>query len=290
MKPIKAIQDLGRTPEHGRIRLGVKTERAMKSLDTFRFTSPDKEAIEQIASTHGGNVNSWTPPKSKQQQWEVITTSSEIRVFLPPNSIDVWYEQWSAGGCQRRCDGVSADVPVKTPDGMDTDSVPCLCSLEQSMVCSPYTRLRVVLPEIRFGGVWRLESKGWNAANEMPGMAGMLGQLQSIGLAEAMLSLEKRTKVSGGQTRHFVVPRLSMDTSPEELLEGKGLASALDSPPRSAPVLELEAEVVEAELVEDEKPHQHLQEGWDVPPAGVAVKKNPSKHPTAFKWIPADAK
>ena len=49
MKPIKAIQDLGRTPEHGRIRLGVKTERAMKSLDTFRFTSPDKEAIEQIA-------------------------------------------------------------------------------------------------------------------------------------------------------------------------------------------------------------------------------------------------
>ena len=114
MKPIKAIQDLGRTPEHGRIRLGVKTERAMKSLDTFRFTSPDKEAIQQIADAYGGDVKSWTPPKSKQEQWEVITTSSEIRVFLPPNSIDVWYEQWSGGGCQRRCDGVSADVPVKT--------------------------------------------------------------------------------------------------------------------------------------------------------------------------------
>jgi hypothetical protein len=107
-------------------------------------------------------------------------------------------------------------------------------------------------------------------------MAGMLSQLQSIGLAEAMLSLEKRTKVSGGQTRHFVVPRLSMDTSPQELLEGKGLASALDSPPRPAPVLELEAEVVEAEIVQD---------GWDIPPAGVAVKKNPSGSP---KYIPAD--
>ena len=81
MKPIKAIQDLGRTPEHGRIRLGVKTERAMKSLDTLRFTSPDKEAIEQIADTHGGNVKSWTPPKSKQQQWEVITTSSRVLLF-----------------------------------------------------------------------------------------------------------------------------------------------------------------------------------------------------------------
>ena len=282
MKPIKAIQDLGRTPEHGRIRLGVKTERAMKSLDTFRFTSPDKEAVEQIADAYGGDVRSWTPPKSKQQQWEVITTSSEIRVFLPPNSIDVWYEQWSGGGCQRRCDGVSADVPVKTPDGMDTDSVPCLCSLEQSMVCSPYTRLRVVLPEIRFGGVWRLESKGWNAANEMPGMAGMLGQLQSMGLAEAMLSLEKRTKVSGGQTRHFVVPRLSMDTSPEELLEGKGMASALDSPPRPAPVLELvEPDSVVATILDAEV----ITEGWDTPPAGTAVKKNPNPPP---KFIPAD--
>ena len=56
MKPIKPIHDLGRTPEHGRIRLGVKTERAMKSLDTFRFTSPDKEAIEQIADAYGGDV------------------------------------------------------------------------------------------------------------------------------------------------------------------------------------------------------------------------------------------
>lgn len=276
MKTIKPIQDLGRTPEHGRIRLGVKTERAMKSLDTFRFTSPDKLAIKQIADAYGGNVKSWTPPRSKQEQWEVITTSSEIRVYLPPSSIDVWYEQWSGGGCQRRCDGVDVQIPVPTPDGMDTDSVPCLCASENSMVCLPYTRLRVILPDIKFGGVWRLESKGWNAANEMPGMAGMLSQLQSMGLAEAMLSLEKRTQVTGGKTRHFVVPRLSMDTSPEELLEGKGLASALNSPPRSASVLELESEVVEAEIVVD---------GWDVPPAGVSVKKNPSGSP---KWIPAN--
>ena len=45
MKPIKPLAQLGRAPEQGRIRLGVKTERAMKSLDTFRFTSLDKSAI-----------------------------------------------------------------------------------------------------------------------------------------------------------------------------------------------------------------------------------------------------
>ena len=53
------------------------------------------------------------------------------------------------------------------------------------------------------------------------------------------------------------------------------MASALDSP-RPAPVLELEAEVVEAEVIQD---------GWDIPPAGVAVKKNPNGSP---KYIPAD--
>ena len=76
MKPIKPLAELGRTPEQGRIRLGVKTARAMKSLDTFRFTSPDKAAIEQIAFIYGGTVKSWTPPRQKQQQWEVITTTS----------------------------------------------------------------------------------------------------------------------------------------------------------------------------------------------------------------------
>ena len=66
MKPIKPLAQLGRAPEQGRIRLGVKTERAMKSLDTFRFTSLDKSAIEQIASIYGGVVKPWTPPRSKQ--------------------------------------------------------------------------------------------------------------------------------------------------------------------------------------------------------------------------------
>jgi len=278
MKPIKPLTQLGRTPEQGRIRLGVKDKGRgfPKSLETFRFTSPDKEAVEEIARIYGGLVNDWKPPRSKQDQWEVITEASEIRVFLPPHSIDVWYEAWTAGGCERRCDGVNVEIQVTSPDGMDLDSVPCLCSNEDSMLCSPVTRLRVVLPEIKFGGVWRLESNGWNAANEIPGMAGMLSQLQAIGLAECTLSLEKRTKVSAGKTKHFVVPKLAMKSSADALLEGQGMASALEDPSPPASMLELEAEVVEAEII---------VEGWDIPPAGVAVKKNPNGSP---KYIPAD--
>jgi len=284
MREIKPLNELGRTPEQGRIRLGVKDKGKgfPRSLETFRFTSPDKEAIEEIAKIYGGSVNDWKPPRSKQDQWEVITQASEIRVFLPPHSIDVWYEAWSAGGCQRRCDGETVEVPMATPDGMDLDSVPCLCSNEDSMLCSPVTRLRVVLPEIKFGGVWRLESNGWNAANEIPGMAGMLGQLQAIGLAECTLSLEKRSKVSAGQTRHFVVPRLSMNSSADKILEGQGMASALEDPSPPAPVLELvEPDSVIATILDAEV----VEEGWDTPPAGVSVKRNPNPPP---KYVPAD--
>jgi len=280
MKPIKPLAQLGRVPEQGRIRLGVKTERAMKALDTFRFTSPDKSAIEQIASIYGGTVKSWTPPRQKQQQWEVITTTSEIRVYLPPHSIDVWYEEWSGGGCQRRCDGVTAEVPMQTPDGMDIDTVPCLCETENSMACAPYTRLRVLLPEVKFGGVWRLESKGWNAANEMPGMAGMMD--------ECHLVLEKRTKISGGQTRHFVVPRLTMDASPQEIMAGGGQATALESPspPIAVPVLAAVSEKQDDYLtmIDDAVIEAEIVEGWDIPPPGIKVVKNQNPPP---KFLPA---
>ena len=288
MSKVTPLNSMGRTPEQGRIRLGVKTERAMKSLDTFRFTSPDREAVCQIADLYGGVVEEWKPPRSKQQQWEVITGTSDIRVFLPPDSIHVWYEQWSGGGCQRRCDGVTVSIPVKTPDGMDTDTEPCLCQDEQGpQKCSPYTRLNVILPEIKFGGVWRLESKGWNAANEMPNMAMMLQQMQIVGLMEGRLILEQRSRVSGGQTRHFVVPRLAMDISPTEILSGDARVGSLqDTVTQTVPVLTSGVQeqivdfvvhaVIDAEVVEG-------TEGWDKPPAGISVKKNPNPPP---KYLP----
>ena len=61
-----------------------------------------------------------------------------------------------------------------------------------------------------------------------------------------------------------------MDASAEEIMAGGGQATALEAPsPPTPPVLELVAEVVE---------------GWDQPPAGVKVVKNPDPPP---KFIPA---
>ena len=266
MRKPAPLTEMNRIPEQGRIRTGIKTERAMRALDTFRFTSADREAICQLADIYGGRVVEWQAPRSKQQQWEVVTGSSELRVFLPKNSISVSYEEWSGGGLVRRCDGVTMQVPMKTPDGLELDSLPCECS---AVGCTPHTRLQVILPEIRFGGVWRLESKGWNAANELPGMAQMLEQLHTIGIVEGQLSLEKRSSVSGGQTRHFIVPRLSVDVSPEDIIAGITTVSSLES----TPVPEL-GPVTDVEEVT----------GWDIPPPNTNVKRNPNPPP---KFIPA---
>jgi hypothetical protein len=105
----------------------------------------------------------------------------------------------------------------------------------------------------------------------------MMEQMQAIGLAECQLVLEKRTKISGGQTRHFVVPRLTMDASPQEIMAGGGQATALESPtpPTSVPVLAVVEDIIEAEVV---------SEGWDVPPPGIKVIKNPNAPP---KFLPA---
>jgi hypothetical protein len=136
--------------------------------------------------------------------------------------------------------------------------------------------LKVILPEIPFGGVWRLESKGWNAFHELPGMAEMLEGLQADKVIEGRLLLEKRKKVSGGQTRNFVVPRLVVGSSPLEILAGEANIGVLAAAPKEPMMLD-DPDIVEAVLVEE-------VEGWDSPPANTPVKIN---HGPGPKYLPA---
>jgi hypothetical protein len=115
----------------------------------------------------------------------------------------------------------------------------------------------------------------------------MMEQMQAIGLAECHLVLEKRTKVSGGQTKHFVVPRLSMDASPEEIMAGGGQATALGTPlptPTSVPALPVGVQEEIDDFVVHAVIDAEVVEGWDVPPPGIKVVKNPDPPP---KFLPA---
>ena len=232
--PLSAIDH--RAPEAGRIRIGVKTGRAMKSIDTFRFTSPYKDIVEQLAARYGGVAQPWSDERARiRDQYEVVTQANEIPVYLPANGLSVWYEKWSGGGCERRCDGVSCEVVQMHGDNAVPVQSPCICVAKGARECQPYTRLNVVLPELPFRGTWRLETKGWNALHELPGMFEMIRSLDESGrMVQAYLGVEKRSDKAGGKTRHYVVPKLTVGQSPQELQSGQASVAAISTGPVAA--------------------------------------------------------
>ncbi len=261
IQPLSTIET--RAPEAGRIRLGIKTGRAMKSLDHFRFTSPFKDCIESLAEQYGGQPKQWSDPKaSPTNQWEVLTNANEIEVFLPPNPVSTWYELYSGGGMLRRCDGAVCQIPTQTgPNGWEPVDSPCVCTAKNAMECSPHTRLKVLLPNVPFRGVWRLETKGWNALKELPGMADLITQLNNTGsMVRVALGIEKRSQMRPSGKRNFVTPTLTMLDSPNQILSGaaevRGLTNPLPALPPSSvlittPVaLDSPSDVIDAEVVE----------------------------------------
>jgi hypothetical protein len=236
-RPVVPIANLHRRiPEAGRIRFGEKTTNSRGkeipvAKSTFDFTSHDEEALHQIAAIYGGEVKPWNEPKAAGGQFRLATTASEIRVVLPPDPLSGTpiYEEWAGGGCAKRCDGLTCQIVTRGPDGAEYTDVPCICSAQQAMVCTPRTRLSVILPEIRFGGVWRLDSGSWNAAQEMPGMVDLIQSLQERGLTRGVLALKHRRSVVAGETHKFIVPVLGVDETLDALAAGAAQVGALPS-------------------------------------------------------------
>lgn len=242
-RAIVPIADLTRRiPEAGRIRTGKKAGNRPTAIGEFRFTSHDRTALEQIAKLYGGTVQPWSDPKAADGQYEVLTDAPEIRVVLPPDPLGGTpiYEMWGGGGCERRCDGVTCQRWQTGPDGPEQVDVACICAERDEMACKPITRLCVILPEVRFAGVWRLDTKSWNAAQELPGMVDMVRRLQDGGLPYATLSLKHRRSVVAGKTSKFLVPVLGVASSIEELAAGSANVGSLGAGGPDAPALPAE--------------------------------------------------
>lgn len=203
--------------EVGRIRLGVKVALAggksrPAKLDTLRFTSPHRELIEKVAELYGGHVAAWQPPKGNAQ-WQVITTSTQVPVMVPPQdpAESQWFEMWSKGGCLRRCDGQTERISGKA----------CLCDPDPAeRDCKMHTRVNVLLEEVPGIGVWRVDTGSFYAATELPTTARILAEAN--GLIPGKLILDQRTVTRGGKTFNFAVPVLDIaEFTPAELLSGK---------------------------------------------------------------------
>jgi hypothetical protein len=265
-----------RIPTAGRIRIGAKTGSAMKALDTFRFTSQDREALDQVAAIYGGTVSPWSDPKAAPGQFEVITDAAEIRIALPPDPLGGTpsYELWTGGGRARCCDGETCEMLVAAADGIDLQQTDCICFAKGTLECTLTTRLSVLLPEVRFVGTWRIDTKSHNAAEELPGMVDLIQQLQGQGIQRGVLRIDSRRQVAAGQTRQFKVPVLGVDETVEALASGAARLGALGPAPEPVAAIgagddvlegdhaadpigtapshgDADDEVVDAELVED---------------------------------------
>lgn len=221
---VRRISDMSRVQEHGRIRFGVKGARYPKALNTFRFTSPDKVAIEQIAEIYGGDPQPWSDRSARiQNQFEVITEASSIDVWVPPDSVSCSYEMWTAAGCQRRCDGETCTLlDVEEPQ-------PCVCLAKNLRECKPKTRFSVVLPAIDFGGVWRGESGSWDAMEEMTSMMSLIDAVRDHGqpFLICRLILQDMKKTTKGETHRWKYPKLIPTDSMQNIVTGATSFTAL---------------------------------------------------------------
>jgi hypothetical protein len=192
--------------ELGRLRSGWNNgSRPIKS-DTWIVTSHAPHYLEAAAGLWGGKVEKWQPLGGGPEQWRVVTKAKSIDAILPPGDpLSQANELWSKGGCARRCDGVTEQISDR----------PCLCLAQhgenwferkKGTVCAPTTRLNVMLPDLPDLGVWRMETHGYYAANEIAGQIDML--LSATGgkaLVPVSLRIEPRRRVANGETKNFPV-------------------------------------------------------------------------------------
>lgn len=204
--------------ELGRLRTGYsipsddpkKRPRPVKSK-TWVLSSHAEHYVTAAAEAWGGKVERWQPQGSGAPQFRVITEAEQIEAILPPGDpLSQANEMWNKGGCVRRCDGAIEQISRH----------PCLCLAEhgpewhllrqdlytKDKVCAATSRLNVVLPDMPDVGVWRVETHSWYAANELAGTVDMvLSGTGGKGLVPVTLRIEPRTRVAGGQTKHFPV-------------------------------------------------------------------------------------
>lgn len=279
--------------EVGRIRLGQRVpgnngRPRPEKLQTLRFTSAARHLIEEVARQYGGEVRNWQG--SSGPEFEVITTVSQVPVYLARQKIDPWYEMWGAGVMQRRCDGIT-EIKRNTP---------CLCAsvkasahaagrdLKPGEVCKPTTRASVMLADVPGFGVWRVDSHGINAATKGLGgqIADWIATLPDNVRVPAQLMMvphkEKHLIIKNGQekveTYEFMVPMLFVDSvstrqiqgSTEAMLEAFRAAdrrqvaarqlAAIEASPAQDPEKLTEAEVIRLAGLVDSVPN--LQTLW----------------------------
>lgn len=250
-----ALLDIQRRGQQiGRLRIGQQVQAANgkmrpAKLDTFRFTTQSRHAADAIAELYGGTVQDWN------NEFEVITSKSAIGVTVPPRDqvVSQWYEMWSKGGCQRRCDSQIEQIsgePCLCPHAEDpTDLVAVenaaqersgLAGMNPPKACKPVTRISVMIPDLPGLGVFRLDTGSYYTAVEIGDAAELLQVARDRGVfLPAVLRIEQRQRVAEGKTKKFPVPVLEVLATFRQIasgaLEAGGITAQLPPAPGQQP-------------------------------------------------------
>lgn len=196
-----------------------------EKLKAFRFTSPSRQILEQVAKLYGGTVQPWTPANGGPAEFEVYSTADRLPVLVPPNdSVSQWYELYQGSKCVRRCDG---QTEHKTDQR-------CMCD-PVNRDCAITTRVNVMLRDLPALGQWLLVSKGYYAATELPPAAELLAQVG--GYVPGWLGMEEKSVIRETGPTRFMVPTLDVEISPTELMAGQingGAQQVAGTPERAA--------------------------------------------------------
>lgn len=282
-----------RLAEVGRIRLGEQVttrsgKKAPAKLTRFRFTSPSAELIDQAAALYGGTPNDWTAPSGPQR--EVVTEATSIPVLIPPGDMafSQWYEMWSGGGCQKRCDG-RFDIQRDRTCDCDPDA----------RECKPTTRVSMVLPEMPGVGLWRVETHGHYAAVELGATVELLQSLAPGRLVPGRLRLDPRTVKRVGsdgkpQTRNFVVPVLDIEGTMAALGQRETPVAIDPAPPAGltpVPAAVLDAAPqpsIAAQLEQTKATPRRSNAAAVIPPTGIKPGKPTPPAVTPWKAVDPD--
>lgn len=221
----------------GKLRLGTTVEATKQDgtpttrpakLENWRATSGDRVALNTVAAAFGGTVEPWD--NDGNAEFEVITDTPVLDVLIPTGGdvFSQFYELWSGGGCQRRCDGFAEQLSgdaCKCP--ADREERSRQAKLLKPTACKATTRLSVILPKVAALGVWQMETHGFYGAKEL---ASTFELLELCGARErllpARLRIEQRvSKKPGEKPNHYGVPVLDIGMSFESLLGGLELVA-----------------------------------------------------------------
>ncbi|HMG63529.1 MAG TPA: hypothetical protein VK599_11320 [Streptosporangiaceae bacterium] len=240
----------------GRLRMGEQVGTGQAGKDgkekmrpvrrsTWRLTTGSRHMADSAARHYGSEALPWNG------QWEVDTKLSEITVVVPPRDavISQNYEMWNAGGCVRRCDSQneqisgSACLCPHAEDPSDAEEAARAALRRADMArknppqaCHLITRVSFMIPDLPGLGVFRLDTSSYYAAVEI-GDAAMLMQVardQGVFLA-AILRIDQRQRVAGGQTKKYPVPVLEILSTFRQIVGGElaagGVAAQLSQAP-----------------------------------------------------------